>query len=76
MFVYHAVRLVVLLGVMKGVVALSPDVCRTARAVGVSIYAFAVVIAAVVLFGLTKHVASSRLLRHGPRSATLLYFVL
>jgi hypothetical protein len=71
LFVY-TLFLVVLLGVI-GVAALSPALPH-GGAVGVAIYAFAVVIAAIVL-GLTKHVAAAAFCATAPVGA-LLYFVL
>jgi hypothetical protein len=71
LFVY-TLFLVVLLGVI-GVAALSPALPH-GGAVGVPVYAFAVVIAAVVL-GLTKHVAAAAFCATAPVGA-LLYFVL
>jgi hypothetical protein len=71
LFVY-TLFLVVLLGVI-GVAALSPALPHGGT-VGVSIYAFAVVIAAVV-FGLTKHVAAAAFCATAPVAA-LLYFAL
>jgi hypothetical protein len=71
LFVY-TLFLVVLLGVI-GIAALSPQLPH-GGAVGVPIYAFAVVIAAVV-FGLTRHVAAAAFCATAPVAA-LLYFAL
>lgn len=71
LFVY-TLFLVVLLGAI-GVASLSPALPH-GGVVGVSVYAFAVVIAAVVL-GLTRHVAAAAFCATAPVGA-LLYFAL
>lgn len=71
LFVY-TLFLVVLMGVI-GIAALSPALPH-GGAVGVPAYAFAVVLAAVVL-GLTKHVATAAFCATAPLAA-LLYFAL
>jgi hypothetical protein len=68
----YTLFMVVLLGVI-GVAALSPALPH-GGAVGVSVYAFAVAIAAVVL-GLTKHLAAAAFCATAPVGA-LLYFAL
>jgi len=68
----YTLFLVVLMGVI-GIAALSPRLPH-GGALGVPIYAFAVVIAAVVL-GFTRHVAAAALCATAPIAA-LLYFAL